>query len=71
MLFQTAVCSKRKVKFAPAQVFQQAVVWNTEIDSARNEDELKSSNSVPGRMIPDFEVFESKIASTLKNFADR
>ena len=36
------------------------------IDSARNINEFKSSNSVLGRKLPDFEVFNSNIASALK-----
>ena len=36
------------------------------MDSARNMEDLKSSNSILGPMIPDFEVLEAKIASALK-----
>ena len=36
------------------------------MDSARNMDDLKSSNSILRRTIPDFEVLDSKIASALK-----
>ena len=40
--------------------------WINEIDSARNTDELKSSASLFGRMIPGFVVLDSKIACALK-----
>ena len=42
------------------------MVWINEIDSGRNMNELKSCNSTCGRMIPDFEVLDSKIASALQ-----
>ena len=42
------------------------MVWINEIDSARNMDDFNSSNAILGRMIPDFEVLDSKIASVLK-----
>ena len=42
------------------------MVWINEVDSARNMDELKWSSSVLGRMFPDFDQLDSKIASTLK-----
>ena len=42
------------------------MVWINEIDSARNMDELKSSNSILGRMILDFEVFDSQMVSALQ-----
>ena len=55
------------MKFGPDPVFQQnAMVWINEIDSARNMDELKWSSSVLGRMFPDFDQLDSKIASALK-----
>ena len=44
----------------------EAMVWINEINSARNMDELKSSSSILGRMLPDFEVLDSKKASALK-----
>ena len=37
-----------------------------EIDSARKMDELKSSISMLGRMVPDCEVPDSKLTSALK-----
>ena len=42
------------------------MLWISEIDSARNMDELRSSNSVYVRTVPDFEVLDLKIASALK-----
>ena len=42
------------------------MVWINEIDSARNMDELKWSSSELGRMFPDFDQLDSKIASALK-----
>ena len=44
-----------------------ALLWINEIDSARNMEEFWSSNSVLGRMIPDLEVLDSRIASALQS----
>ena len=44
----------------------EAATWINDIDSARNIDELKSSNSILRRMLPDFEELDSEIASALK-----
>ena len=41
-----------------------ARVWINEVDSARNTNELKSSSSLLGRTIPDFEVLASKKNAT-------
>ena len=55
-----------KVKFAPAQSCPtEALVWINEFDSAWDRTELKSSNSLVGRMIPDFKLLDS---SALNNF---
>ena len=42
------------------------IVWVSEIDFARNMNELKSSSSILGRNIPDFEAHDSKIANVLE-----
>ena len=55
MNFKSEVCSSSSFP-------TDAMVGISEIDSARNMDELKSSSSMLGRMIPDFEVLDSKIA---------
>ena len=44
----------------------EAIVWIDEMDAALSMDELKTSESVAGRFIPDFEILDSKIASALK-----
>ena len=42
------------------------MAWINENDSARNVDDLKSSDSVLEQRIPDVEVLDSRIASGLK-----
>ena len=42
------------------------MVWINEADSARHIEKFKSSNSLFGRTIPDFEVLDSQIASAHK-----
>ena len=59
MNFKSEVCSSSSYPI-------EAKVWINEIDSDRNMNELKSSSTILGRMIPDFEVLDSKIASALK-----
>ena len=41
-------------------------MWINEVDSTNSLDELKSSISILGQTIPDIEVLDSKIASSLK-----
>ena len=57
--FKSAVCSSSSCS-------TEAMGWIKEIGSARNMDELKSSSSTLGPMLPDIEVLDSKIASALK-----
>ena len=45
------------------------MVWINEVYSTRNMDEQVVQFDV-GRIIPDFEILESKIASALKKTAD-
>ena len=59
MNFKSEVCSNSSFP-------TDALVWINEIDSAKNVDDLKSSNPILGRMRPVFEVLDSKIASALK-----
>ena len=57
--FKSEVCSGTSF---PAE----AMVCINDIDSANNMDELKSSSSLLGRLLPDFEVLVSNKASALK-----
>ena len=62
VLFKIEVCSSSSFP-------KEAMGWINEIDSARNMDELISFTSILGRMLPDFWVLGSKIASALKKVA--
>ena len=42
------------------------MVWINEVDSAKHMDESKLSYSMLGRIVPDFYVLGSKIATALK-----
>ena len=43
----------------------EVMVQINETDSARNMDELRSTSSISGRKIPDFDVLDSNITSAL------
>ena len=49
----------------------EALVWITEVDSVKHMDEFKSTDSILARVIPDFEVLDSKIASALKKLEEQ
>ena len=47
------------------------MVWINETDSAKNMDELEPSSLILGRILPDFEVLDSKISECSPEVVDR
>ena len=60
MNFKSKVCHS-------SSYHPEAMEWNSEIESAKNIDELKKFSSRLGKQCSDFEVLDCKIASGLKN----
>ena len=56
--FKTEVCTC-------TQFPTEALLWIKEVEMVESVDDLKSSCSVRGNRMPDFEVFDAKIASAL------
>ena len=56
--FKTEVC-------ICSQFLTEAVLWIKEVEMIDSVDDLKSSSSVRGIQMPDFEVFDARIASAL------
>ena len=48
-----------------SQFLTEAMLWIKEVEMAESKDDLKSSRSVKGIRMPDFEVLDAKIASAL------
>ena len=59
MRFKTEVCTC-------SQLPTEAMMWIKEVELVDSVDDLKSSCSVRGIRMPDFEVLDAKIFSSLK-----
>ena len=57
---------RMSVRYLQLKFSDRSMVWIDEVDFARNMEELKSCSSISGRIIPDIEVLDTKIASALK-----
>ena len=61
MRFKTEVCTCSRV---PTEAMQ----WIKEVEMVESVDELKTSSSIRGISMPNFEVLDARIASALNKF---